>query len=567
MINPHLAAIEDIPAEIGRYRIDESIGEGAMAVVYRAHDTRINRRVAIKVLKPELRHDAELVRRFLAESRAAGMLSHANIVTIHDVGEADGVPYIAMEYLDGEPLDMLIERQGRLTSERVLALGAQISSALALAHRHGVVHRDVKPSNIIICDKGKSVKLLDFGIARIDEHDGAASEMHVNKTQFGQIIGTPRYMSPEQAMGLPVDLRADLFSLGSILYEMVTGKPAFNGSGIATLAIQISQQPQISITSHINDCPRGLNYVINKLLSKKPNERFADAQTVQSALLRELESISAVNATGRRGLSVMVKMPIGLAAISALALTASIALLINRQEVALTEMAVASGSSTTEFIARNVALHVAENVGLPPAEQDWLPLQAFVEAASDDPNVRRLSVVDETGIVRASSQTRTVGTRADNFPSRKIVNEIGSDEFRFLRPIRYANANFGSIEMALGKTKIDAAITNAHTLLFGMAAFVVIIILVAAYFAARQLTAPLVRLRGALDDVADGQSSFRLSHNRADEFGAIFDSFNRVAAAFDDQNCRAPHDSKDADKTRIEQPNMADSIAHDRYAA
>lgn len=556
----------NVPATIGRYRIDAAIGEGAMAFVYRAHDTRIDRRLAIKVLKPELRHDADLVGRFLAESRAAGMLSHANIVTIHDVGEAEGVPYIAMEYLDGESLDVLLERQGRLTSERVLALGTQIAAALALAHRHGVVHRDVKPSNIIICENGKLVKLLDFGIARIDELDDAANEQTVNRTQFGQVLGTPRYMSPEQAMGMPVDARTDLFSLGSILYEMVTGKPAFNGSGIATLAIQIAQQPPSSIASHVHDCPGGLIYIINKLLSKKASDRFADAETVQSALMRELENIGARRGPERRGLSVRVKMPLGLAAVSALALTVSVGFLIHRQEQALIDMAVASGSSTTEFIARNVALHVAENAGLPPAEQDWLPLQAFVEAAANDPNVRRLNVVDEAGIIRASSQKRTVGRQAIR-PADKVVNKVDAEEFRFIRPIHYANANFGSIEMSLGKAKIDEAIINARTLLFAMAGFVVLIILAAAYFAARQLTSPLSRLRAALDDIAEGQASFRLSHNRRDEFGAIFDAFNRVAASFDDRSLNSKPDDAQADKTRIESADTAGTTNAARYAA
>ena len=521
------------PTSIGRYRVDGILGEGAMAHVYLAHDTHIDRRLAIKVLKPALRDDADVVRRFLAESRAAGMLSHPNIVTIHDVGEADGVPYIAMEYLDGEPLDTVLERVGRLTPQRVLLLGAQIAAALALAHRNKVIHRDVKPSNIIISDAGSTAKLVDFGIARVDDLDDSSKERAVQRTQFGQVMGTPRYMSPEQALGSTADARSDLFSLGSILYEMITGKPAFAGNGLATLALQITQQDHAPIASHVRNCPKGLSFIIDKLLAKKPVDRFASADATHAAILREIASTDNESSLTRRGLPVRLKLPLGLAAVSALALAISVNLVIDRQEKMFNAMAIASGSSTTDFIARNVALRVAENAGLSPEEQDWLPLQAFIEAAGKGGNVKNLVVFDEAGAVRASAGN-VMGNRIPNAQPAVATSKAVPDGYHFVRPIRYADTNFGRIEMVVRRNEIDAAIVDARLLLFAMAGFVVLMVFVAGYFAAHQLTQPLRRLRTALDDIANGNAAFRLSHKRRDEFGTVFDAFNRLAAAVED---------------------------------
>jgi eukaryotic-like serine/threonine-protein kinase len=210
---------------VGRYQLIERIGEGAMAEVWRAHDPSIDRVLAIKILKGEFRRNEEYAARFLREAKAAGALAHPAIVTIYDVGTADGYPYIAMELLDGDPLDRVLAHEGKLPPELVLGIAGQLASALSYAHLSGVVHRDIKPSNIMLCRDGRSIKLLDFGIARVTE-EGAASEDEQVRTQIGQVVGTPRYMSPEQAMARDVDGRSDLFSVGAVLYEMITGHPA-----------------------------------------------------------------------------------------------------------------------------------------------------------------------------------------------------------------------------------------------------------------------------------------------------------------------------------------------------
>ncbi|HKT75131.1 MAG TPA: protein kinase [Sphingobium sp.] len=547
---------------IGRYRIDAPIGEGAMANVFLAHDPSIGRAVAIKLLKPDYRGDTDLVHRFLAEARAAGMLSHSHIVTIYDVGEADGVPYIAMEHLQGRPLDEILRDEGRMTVERVLTLGGQVADALAYAHARGVVHRDVKPSNILICDHGRTAKLLDFGIARIEARD----ELDAGRTQAGQVMGTPRYMSPEQAMGLPVDARSDLFSLGAVFYEMVTGKPAFPGTGLATLALQIAQEDPAPIRAQVRECPRGLCFIIDKLLAKKPGDRFPDAARLAQALAREREATSQDSAgPGSRAMALRFKLPLVLAATATVTLTVGVGMVLDRQNATMTDMALTSGASMTDFVARNAALKIADNAGLPAASQDWLPLQAFVETAAKDSHVRQIVIADDHGIIRAANDRALLGTRqADRADSM----EATADGFRFTRTVRYAGADFGQVDMLLDRGALDAAMDRARLLLTALSLFVIGMIATIAYFSARELSLPLRRLRGAIDEAAQGNSSFRLSHRRTDELGRLFDAFNRLADEMEERSVGGPvGDALAALRTRIAQPATSDRPPSDREAA
>src|SRR5260370_9068655 len=199
---------------IGRYRIEELLGTGAMGEVYRAHDPEIDRPVAIKVVRPELIAGSgaeQWLQRFRREARAAGRRSHPNIVAIFDIGDDDGRPFLAMEFVDGRNLDAILKESGRLDPERGVAIIAQVLSALGFAHESGIVHRDVKPSNIMVLQNGQ-VKVADFGIARIDASD---------LTIVGDLLGTPAYMAPEQLSGTPVDYRTTLSPAGVILFGLL----------------------------------------------------------------------------------------------------------------------------------------------------------------------------------------------------------------------------------------------------------------------------------------------------------------------------------------------------------
>ncbi|HEU4961570.1 MAG TPA: protein kinase [Sphingomonas sp.] len=553
---------------VGRYQIRAALGEGAMADVYRAFDPGVGRDVAIKILKPEYRTNAELVGRFLRESRAAGLLSHAHIATIYDVGEADGFPYIAMEFVDGRPLDAVLAEQGRMPCERVLGIALQLADALSYAHRMGIVHRDIKPSNIQLCDGAKTVKLLDFGIARVADADPATGEQETLRTQVGQVVGTPRYMSPEQALGLAVDPRSDLFSLGVVIYEMLTGRVAFDATGVGTLAIQISQQQPPAIDAVVRDCPKGVRYIVEKLLAKKPDERFADGEAVRQALAREFEALHSDEGGRRRGLALRFKLPLILCATTAIALAFSVTAILGRQTRTLEHLALTSGSSITGFVTSNAALYAADNAGLPPDQQDWIPLQTFVAGAARDPNVRRLEVVDGNGVIRAASDARLVGKpyrgpqgeAAVGFPGpAKVTQSQGArgDGYRFVEPIDYAGADFGRVDLVLGRRPLDDAIADARALLAALSVAIMLVVFLIGYMSARMISRPMARLRRALDDAATGRLDFRISHHRRDEFGRLFDAFNHMAGALEPGLRPADERARDASammKTRVDNP-------------
>ena len=225
------------------YRILEKIGEGGMGAVYKAQDTHLDRMVAIKVLPHEKMTDPERKQRFIQEAKAASSLNHPNIIIVHDIASDGGVDFIVMEYVDGKTLDQLIGRKGLRLNE-ALGYAAQVADGLAKAHAAGIVHRDLKPTNIMVTDEGR-VKILDFGLAKLTEElepgefgpTATLGRPDRPRTEEGFILGTMAYMSPEQAEGKKVDSRSDVFSFGSVLYEMLTGQKAFHrDSRIATLA-------------------------------------------------------------------------------------------------------------------------------------------------------------------------------------------------------------------------------------------------------------------------------------------------------------------------------------------
>lgn len=261
-----------INTTLGRYRIIGELGRGAMGTVYRAHDPLIDREVAIKTLHPNLPADAiaDVRERFLREAKSAGRLSHPNIVTIFDVGEQGGIAYMAMELLEGQTLAQLLAESVRLPFQTIADLAAQIAEALDRAQQLGIVHRDVKPANIVVSESGHA-KLTDFGVAYLP-----ASTM----TQTGTMIGSPRYMSPEQVLGLPIDPRSDIFSLGGVLYEMLALRAPFVRSGDATifpLINRIAAEAHPPVTQVDPSIPAGFEPILRRALAKKPEDRYQRA--------------------------------------------------------------------------------------------------------------------------------------------------------------------------------------------------------------------------------------------------------------------------------------------------
>ena len=259
--------------QVGRYEILEIIGTGATGRVARAHDGMIGRQVAIKLFSKELA-TGEGRQRFLQEARVVGQLSHPSIITLHDMGidEATQTPYLVMEFLDGQPLDRILEK-GSMPFSRACAIVAEVASALAAAHRKGVIHGDVKPANVLITDDGR-VKLMDFGMARLASRDSGASPL----------LGTPAYWCPEQILGKPQDARSDLFSLGVVLYEMVTGQRPFDADSLQAICGRVLSSTPLP-ASHANpSVPPGFDEVVARCLAKDPSVRYASADALAEDL-------------------------------------------------------------------------------------------------------------------------------------------------------------------------------------------------------------------------------------------------------------------------------------------
>src|SRR5215218_270150 len=267
----------------GRYRLDAQIGAGGMSTVYRAFDTTLERRVAVKLMHREIASDSDQLERFRREARSVAQLNHPHIVGVIDAGEEDGRPYIVFEYVEGETLKERIRRNGELDVSEAIAYAIEIARALGCAHARHIVHRDVKPQNVLVDEEG-SAKVTDFGIARSLDEAGLTAE--------GRVLGTTDYVSPEQALGHDVNPQSDIYSLGIVLYEMLTGDVPFHGENQVAVAMKHVREDLPDVQRRRADVSASLAAILDRMTAKDLRKRYTDALTLEAdleeALTREL---------------------------------------------------------------------------------------------------------------------------------------------------------------------------------------------------------------------------------------------------------------------------------------
>src|SRR5579863_5768034 len=284
--------------KLGPYEIESLLGAGGMGEVYRAHDSRLNRTVAIKVLPASFSADRDRLQRFAQEARAAAALNHPNILSIFDIGEEQGAPYVVSELLEGETLrDRL--RTGALSIRKAIDYSLQVARGLAAAHEKGIVHRDLKPENLFLTNDGR-VKILDFGLAKLTRPETASGSADAPTmqaaTEPGLIMGTAGYMSPEQVRGKPADQRSDIFAFGTILYEMISRKRAFHGETAADTMSAILKEEAPDLSETARNVPPGLERIVRHCLEKHPMQRFQSA----GDLAFDLEAMTDVSSAAKR---------------------------------------------------------------------------------------------------------------------------------------------------------------------------------------------------------------------------------------------------------------------------
>ena len=270
-----------MPTKLGRYEIQGELGSGAMGIVYRAEDPRLGRPVALKTTNAEVAGNPDLLKRFYREAQAAAKLTHPNIVTIYEIDEANGVPFIAMEFLEGASIQKVIADRSDIPILKKVQIVIDTCKGLDYAHQHGIVHRDVKPGNIVVLNNGQ-VKIVDFGIARV----GVSS-----MTRTGVVLGTVMYMSPEQVQGQTVDARSDVFSLGVVLYELLTYQTPFPGDDVPSILYKILNEPPEAITKCIPQCPAPLEQIVQRALAKDREERYQSAEDMAFDLQRIADNL------------------------------------------------------------------------------------------------------------------------------------------------------------------------------------------------------------------------------------------------------------------------------------
>ncbi len=517
----------------GRFEIQGELGRGAMAVIYRGYDPKIERTLAIKTLRPEFSAHAEYRERFLTEAKAAGTLNHPHIVTIFDVGEVDGIPFIAMELLTGMTLGQFGESHPEgIPPGTLVELAIQIADALDFAHQHGVVHQDIKPENIILQHDQLNIKMMDFGIARIIRDADAPS----SKGARAFLSGTPQYMSPEQITDQPIDGRSDLYSLGVVLFELLAGHRPYQDDDHWVVWQKVLKDPLPTLRPLNPRTPPDLIELVNTLLAKDPDGRYQSAAGVAA----DLRSIAQrMNEGTERWLSssvipLRIRWPLLMALVVAVAMVLGMIWVYHKQNNVITELAYDYGFSLSEW----VAVQTAEDLLL----QDKLALQSWVDSMSHNREIVYMAIRGDKGQIEAQTRgDQLVARMAAQLKEDHVVlsrgdlrvyavqQDAGAPFYVFETPITYQNHTIG--QLRIGLTTDALATANRTTLLTLLTWFAIVLLVVVAgtYWLTRRLQMPLDAVSNALDQIKMGRLEHRIRMHRRDDFERLFAAYNAMA--------------------------------------
>jgi len=508
---------------LGRYQIETELGRGTMSIVYKAFDPRIDRYIAIKVLREQFARNVNSRQRFLREARAAGGLGHPNIVTVFDVGQVDGLPYLAMELLEGATLAQRLDDDTPPEPRSVIELAIQLCSALSYAHERGVIHRDVKPANIHFDASSGIAKLLDFGIAGIE----GRREKPVS--EGGTVLGTPAYMAPEQMLGEGVDARCDLYALGVVLYRLLSGRLPFDEDNVNEQVSRVLNQPPPPLKPAHADTPKELVELTLRLLAKSPAGRHDSATDV----LEELQDLRARLDRGLLGSArhrtFAWRWPALVGGLVALVLALGLGHVYRSQNEAMI--------ATTFGFGEGLASVVAREVAEPLLMDDTTALGTLIADFAANPQVLYLHVVDRSGHVKSSTNLFLQDEQAPELESARLrrdeptirILQAGSGDLEFQVPVRFQARRIGEIHLGLDGSALSVAARGTMTMMGLVFLVALFVIVVAVAWIARQQRHSIERLTWGLRQIGKGNFDFRLEADRRDDFGSLYRRFNDMA--------------------------------------
>ena len=565
------------PQQLGRYLVRKRLGRGRMSAVYRAHDPQLGRDVAIKFLHASVCEDEDSRLHFLQQARAAGSLSHPNIVAVHDVGEIDNRPYVAMELVDGQPLSLRLEEEGPLPLPEVISIGLQLALALEYASGCSIVHRDIKPANIMLLAAWQNgdpkIKVADFGIAQAvqgvrimpntpsapsatnalnapNPHSASRADAQATRRLQGAAPGSLLYMSPEQARGeAAVDGRSDLFSAGVVLYQMLAGVCPFSGANAAALAACIANDSPPPLAQKRPDVPPALRRVIERCLAKQPEQRYASAKDLAEALLRVQVELAEAERVRRRPRQVplRVKWAAAMALVVTLMMALSLGLLAQRQYAVLLAQVGDHGRSLVGVIA---VQHAAQVLG-----EEWDSIDLQVQDVMGTRSIERLIVVDAAGMVRVSSLPALVGQtyrpEGQSLPELSVdgttvrrFSSQGQSLLGFDAPVLFQGKPLGRVMVGLAEGPLTRSAWQSFMLMLALAGMTVLAVAAAAYFLASWFARPIRTVAEAMAEIGKGRLEHRIAEPRNDDFGQLNQAFDAMAQALQRRSPGADHDDK-----------------------